>query len=357
MLFIDAKYAEILGSRLRNFAKKKDYLWNYSCPVCGDSSKNKLKARGYIYRKKNDLFSKCHNCGSGLSLGNLIKYVDPNLYDQYTLERYKEGATGRMSHKKIKEVNDDFFVTEPVKNTLQFTGNIEEGNVSFTDSILEPLTKMSDLPESHPAVQYLLSRIIPKDKWDLLYFAPKFKAFTNTVTPKFQEPIKDDHPRLIIPYFNNHGKVIAYQARAFGKEQPKYYTIKVDEDCEKIYGLDRVDYSKRVYVVEGPIDSLFLPNSIAVSGSSFDMISVRQLLTNATIVMDNEPRNKEIVKLLEKNIELGYNVCMFPDTVPYKDINEMVSGGMTPDEIMEIINTNTFSGAEAKLRFSKWKKI
>jgi len=342
MLFIDAKYAQILGPRLRNFAQKKDYLWNYSCPVCGDSSKNKLKARGYIYRKKNDLFTKCHNCGHGSTLGNLIKYVDTNLYDQYVLERYKDGATGRKSHKDVDENN--FFKTEPVK-------------VPLTDGILDPLKKITDLPESHPAVQYVLSRLIPKENWGLLYFAPKFKAFTNNITPKFQEPIKDDHPRLIIPYFNKHGKVFAYQARAFGKEQPKYYTIKIDEDYEKIYGLERVDFSKRIYVVEGPIDSLFLPNAIAVSGSSFDMISVRQLLTNATIVMDNEPRNKEIVKLLDKNIELGYNVSMLPDTIPYKDINEMVEGGMTPNEILDVINTNTFSGMEAKLKFSTWKKI
>ena len=342
MLFIDAKYAQILGPRLRNFAQKKDYLWNYSCPVCGDSSKNKLKARGYIYRKKNDLFTKCHNCGHGSTLGNLIKYVDTNLYDQYVLERYKDGATGRKSHKDVDENN--FFKTEPVK-------------VPLTDGILDPLKKITDLPESHPAVQYVLSRLIPKENWGLLYFAPKFKAFTNNITPKFQEPIKDDHPRLIIPYFNKHGKVFAYQARAFGKEQPKYYTIKIEEDYEKIYGLERVDFSKRIYVVEGPIDSLFLPNAIAVSGSSFDMISVRQLLTNATIVMDNEPRNKEIVKLLDKNIDLGYNVSMLPDTIPYKDINEMIEGGMTSDEILDVINTNTFSGMEAKLKFSTWKKI
>lgn len=352
MLFIDAKYAQILGSRLRNFAQKKDYLWNYSCPVCGDSSKNKLKARGYIYRTKNDLFAKCHNCGHSTTLGNLIKYVDTNLYDQYVLERYKEGASGRKSHKNVDE--KDFFKD---KNSLRLDELVEEGKVFLSDAILDPIKSIKNLPESHPAVQYILSRNIPKENWGLLFFAPRFKAFTNSVTPKFQEPIEGEHPRLIIPYFNNHGKVFAFQARAFGKETPKYYTIKVDESEEKIYGLERVDYSKRIYVVEGPIDSLFLPNAIAVSGSSFDMPSVRQILTNATIVMDNEPRSKEIVKLLEKNIELGYNVCMFPDTIPYKDINEMVSAGMTSDKILEVINTNTFSGMEAKLKFSTWKKI
>jgi hypothetical protein len=341
MLYIDAKYANILGSRLRNFKQKKDYLWNYSCPVCGDSSKNKLKARGYIYRKKNDLFCKCHNCGHGTSLGNLIKYVDTNLYDQYVMERYKDGAKGRQSHKDVSE----FF--EPTK----------ELEIPLTDDALDSLKKMSELPESHPALQYVISRSIPREKWDLLYFAPRFKAFTNTLTPKFQEPIEGEHPRMIIPYFNQHGKMFAFQARAFGKEQPKYYTIKIDEDQDKVYGLERVDYSKTVYVTEGPIDSLFLPNAIAVSGSSFDTPTVRRILANATIVMDNEPRSKEIVKLLEKNIELGYNVCMFPDSVREKDINEMILSGRSQEEILEIINTNTYSGMEANLRFSTWKKI
>lgn len=342
MLFIDAKYAQILGSRLRNFKQKNDYLWNYSCPVCGDSSKNKLKARGYIYRAKQDLFVKCHNCGYGTNIGNLIKYVDPMLYDQYVLERYKAGATKHNDHKDIKETS---LVVEKKPTVL-------------TDSILEPLKSLSDLPLTHPAVQYVINRKIPKDKWDLLYFAPKFKAFTNSVTPKFVEPIVDEHPRMIIPYFTNHGKCFAFQARAYGDEEPKYYTIKVDDTQEKIYGLERIDYGKRILVVEGPIDSLFLPNAVAVSGASFDTPTIRSILTNATIIMDNEPRNKDIVKQLEKYIELGYSVCMFPDFIRQKDINEMIlHSGMAVDEIVDLINTNTYTGMEAKLIFSTWRKV
>ena len=340
MLFIDAKYAQILGSRLRNFKQKNDYLWNYSCPVCGDSSKNKLKARGYIYRTKSDLFCKCHNCGHSTNLGNLIKYVDPRLYDEYVLERYKAGAVKENSHKDVSKII-------PEKETPQL----------LEDYILSSLSRIDTLDVSHPAVQYVLKRKIPRDQWHLLYFAPKFKKFTNSVTPKFVEPIEGEHPRMIIPYFTSAGKCFAFQARAYGDEDPKYYTIKVDETEEKIYGLDRVNYGKRIYVVEGPLDSLFLPNAIAVSGSSFDTPTIRKLLTNATIVMDNEPRNKDIVKQLEKYIELGYSVCMYPDTVTQKDINDMIlHGGMTPDEIIELINTNTYTGMEAKLKFINWRK-
>ena len=338
MLHIDMKFASLLGTRLRNFAKKNDYLWNYSCPVCGDSKTNPRKARGYIYKFKQDLLVKCHKCGYSTNIGNLIKYLDSNLYDEYVVERYKTGATRYNDHKEIADV---------LPPTVE---------LDLIDSTLDDLSRIDRMLEDHPAVRYIADRKIPKDKWHLLYFAPKFKTYVNTITAKFQEPILDEQPRLVIPFFNTHGKVVAFQGRAFGKEEPKYYTIKIDEDEEKIYGLERVDYSKRIYVVEGPIDSLFLPNSIAVSGASFDTPTIRKLLTNATIIMDNEPRSKDITRQLAKYIDKEYNVVMYPDTVKEKDINDMILSGKSPDQILHLINNNTFSGVEAKLKFTEWRK-
>lgn len=338
MLHTDLKYTSILGSRLRNFTKKNDYLWNYSCPVCGDSKTNTRKARGFIYRFKQDLLVKCHKCGYSSNLGNLIKHIDSNLYDEYVVERYKSGATKYNDHKDISEVL-------PKKKVV----------VQNEDKILQGLQRIDSLSESHPAVKYILNRKIPKDKWSLLYFCPKFKEWSNDRVFKFTN-LEDDHPRLVIPFFNSSGNCFAYQGRAFGKEEPKYYTIKIDETQEKIYGFDRIDQSSKVYVVEGPIDSLFLPNAIAVSGASFDTPLIRSILSNATIIMDNEPRSPIIAKQLYNYIELGYSVCLFPNTVREKDINELILSGKTIKEVVELINTNTFSGIEAKLKFTEWRK-
>ena len=341
MLYIDIQYTNRLGSYLRNFKQKSQYLWNSSCPVCGDSKTKTTKARLYIYRQQTGLFVKCHKCGYSTNIGNLIKYVDATLYSEYVLERYKSNAKPHNDHRKIEEAIPEL---KPVKLLLE-------------DNILSKLKRVDTLKETHPAVKYAVSRKIPESLWHLLYYTPKFYKYVNeNVIFKFPN-LDGDHPRLIIPFFKPTGKCFALQGRAFGKEIPKYYTIKVDETDEKIFGLERVDYSKPIYITEGPIDSLFIPNAIAVSGSSFDGPTIKQIMTNAVIIPDNEPRHKDIVKIIDKNIKLGYNVVLWPDTVQEKDINEMILSGRTPEEIMEIIKDNTYNGIEAKLRLATWKKI
>jgi len=341
MLFIDAKYASMLSPRLRNFKQQKDYLWNFSCPICGDSSKNKLKARGYIYKMKSDLCVKCHNCGYGANLGNFIKQIDTHLYDEYVIERYKAGAVRYNAHKDISAV---------LPKEKEVTELLE-------DEVLTKLQRLDLLDESHPAVQYCVDRKIPKDKFDLIYFCKKFKQWSNSIKFKFANE-DNDAPRLVFPFFTPEGKVFAYSGRAFGKEEPKYITIKLDEDKEKIYGMDRVDWSKKVFVVEGQIDSLFLPNCLAVSGASFDLLEIQKVKTNSVLIMDNEPRNKDIVKQLEKYIKAGYTVCMFPETIEQKDINDMIlNGGMSVNEIVDTINKNSYTGLNALARFATWRKV
>ena len=170
-----------------------------------------------------------------------------------------------------------------------------------------------------------------------------------------------DHPRLMIPFRNEEGEIFAYQGRAFGKEIPKYITIKLDEDADKIYGLDRANHDKQIYVVEGPIDSMFLDNCIAVAGADFSKplsIGGRLMLNGElTIIFDNEPRNKEICKQIEKTISQGRNVVIWPDSMKHKDINDMILAGYSKKDIQQIITENTFQTASASLRFAEWRKI
>jgi transcription elongation factor Elf1 len=337
--YIDIKYLNIIQSSLPLFKKKGDFLWNFRCPYCGDSKKSRSKARGFVFRKKNDLFFKCHNCGVGANLANLIKYVDSNSYDDYILERYKSGA-------KQQTPEPEFKFNEPVFRKK---------------GILKGLKSIQDLPKEHPARQIIEKRFIPPKSLADLYLCESFYKFTNALVPNKFPSLEGDHPRLVIPFRDEDGEVFAYQGRSFGKEQPKYITIRLDDEHDKIFGLDRIDNGKEIYVTEGPLDSLFLDNCIAVAGSDFSKpLSIGgKLIPNGqlTIVYDNEPRNGEIVKQIERMIGKGRKLVLWPDSMEEKDINDMIVSGMTKEEIQEMIKNNTFVDVEAQLRFAEWRKI
>ena len=338
MNYIDTKYISLISHRLRNFTKKGDYLWNFSCPYCGDSTTNKRKARGFIYRTKNDLFYKCHNCSHGTNLAKLIEYVDVSLHKEYVLERYKEGLTSsgqgdRTPGAGIK--TPEFNFTKPVfKKSLK-------------------LQSFAELDDNHPAVKILSKRNLPKETWNDIYFSPKFFEFCNTHVENKFPSLKGDHPRMVIPFRNKDGEIFAFQGRAFGNEKQKYITIILDKDHPKIFGLDRVDDTFNIHVVEGPIDSLFLENGVAVAQSDLRLPDYKD---KAVLIPDNEPRNVEVCKQIEKFIDEDYSVCIWPKGIKEKDINDMILSGITPAEIMNIIHSNTHKGLQAKTVFNSWKR-
>ena len=233
--YIDLKYINEISARLSQFKKKGDYLFNFRCPHCGDSKKSKTKARAYLYRVKNDMFFKCHNCGEGQSLTNFLKFLDNKKYEQYLLERYKGSAPSTPQPKfndfkpKFKEVD-----------------------------ILDGLTPVSELKDNHPVKQYVIKRKIPEKYFSKLFLCNKFMAFVNKAKPNTFSHTKGEHPRLIIPFYDINNKVFAFQGRAFGKEQPKYLTVKLDENKQKVYGLNTVNLQEHIHIVEGPIDSMFV---------------------------------------------------------------------------------------------------
>jgi len=330
--YIDLKFINDLSGRLSQFKKKTDYLFNFRCPHCGDSQKSKTKARAYLYRIKNDMFFKCHNCGQGQNLANFIKFVDPKLYESYLLERYKKSAPATPKPK---------FDFKPTKFTNQ--------------TPIDDLKSIRDLSEDHPAKLYCVNRKIPEKYFDKLFLSDKFMTLVNEVKPNTYK-ITKDHPRLIIPFYDTTGKVFAFQGRAFGKEQPKYLTIKLDENKQKVYGLDKVSFQKPIYITEGPIDSLFIDNCLAAGGA--DLFLKNKIPNeNITYIFDNEPRNKEIVKRMYKVIEQDFNVVIWPEDLQLKDVNDMIMSGLTKFELQDIISNNTYSKLSALTKLNYWKKI
>jgi hypothetical protein len=279
---------------------------------------------------KNDMFFKCHNCGEGQSFSNFLKFIDRKKYENYLLERYKGSAP-----------------STPQPKFTDFKPQFKEVD------ILNGLQSVSELKEGHPVLDYVLKRKIPESYHSKLFLCNKFMAFVNKVKPNTFSHTKGEHPRLIIPFYDADGKVFAFQGRAFGKEQPKYLTIKLDENKQKVYGLETVNLQEHVTIVEGPIDSMFLNNCLAAAGAD---LTLRIEPDNITYIFDNEPRNKEIIKRMYDVVEKDYNLVVWPDDMRHKDINDMILSGMSKAEVQTIISNNTFAQLEALTKLSYFKK-
>lgn len=333
--YIDLNYISKLQPRLQQFKKKRDYLFNFRCPVCGDSKKNKTKARAYLYKVKTDMFFKCHNCGAGHNLANLIKLLDKPLYDQYVVERYK--GSKPVSEKNLFD---------------KFKTNTKE---RLKTSPLQGLTPIKELDNEHPAKKYVTNRKISEQFFDKLYYCKKFQDYVNKLRPGTFSSINKsyEHPRLIIPFYDVDNEVFAIQGRAFGKEQPKYLTIKLKENKQKIFGLERINLHRRLYIVEGPLDSLFLDNCLAAAGADLQLPVEKK---DVVFIFDNEPRNKQIVDRMYKMIEKDYMIVIWPEGQKEKDINDMIINGKTKEEVQKIISDNTYSGLSALTQLNSYKR-
>lgn len=335
MLFVDIEFARRLGVQLRNFKDKGSNLFNFSCPLCGDSKRNKRKARGYLFQRKGGLFYRCHNCGASTTLGKFISQVDSALGEEYKLEKFRQN-----SHKNNP-------VEKPPVSVQQ-----QELSKKVEDNYIG-LKSVHTLPNDHIAWHFCEKRLIPYDARKELYFAPRFKQWVTSKSdnPRYQDFVDD--PRLVIPFYDVNGRLIACQGRSLMKSSIRYLTVKIVEDAPKVYGLERWRPQERTYVVEGPLDSLFLDNCLAVAGADLTEYSLlNKKLT--TLVFDNEPRNPITVKKISTAIDRGWTVFIPPEHFSGKDINEAILAGHRG--IQSIIDSNSHDGPVASLKLSLWKK-
>ena len=319
---VDSKFISLVSSRLQKFKRVKAGLFNFRCPICGDSQKNKSKTRGYLYEVKANTNFKCHNCGASMSLNNFLKKIDPVIQKQYALEKFKEGHTGR-----------NFVVDEP---EFKFEAP------KFKTKIKLP--KATEIPR---AAGYLMARKLDPSRF---YYAKHFKKFANSLKPTFDSE-KHDEDRIIIPLYYEKN-LIGFQGRSIDPNPVKYITVMLDDDAPKIYGLDNIRTDAPVYITEGPFDSTFIRNAIAMCGADADV--GRWGISNPVWIYDNEPRNREITNRIAKTIDAGDSVVIWPNGIDDKDINDMVMSGL---DVQSVIDSNTYSGLEAQLKFTTWKKI
>ena len=322
MNLVDSKYIGLVSSRLQKFKRIKTDLYNFRCPICGDSQKNKSKTRGYLYAVKADMNFRCHNCGASMTLSNFLKEIDPVIHKQYVFERFKDGHTGR--------------------GTV-----VEEPKFNFKPPEFKPKLDLPKASTNVAAKTYLENRKLNPDKF---YYTDKFKAWSNSHVKTFDD-VNYDEPRIIIPLFYKK-TLVGFQGRSLGPSKVKYITVMINDDAPKIYGLDNIRTDAPVFVTEGPIDSTFLRNSIAMCGADGDV--GKWGVSTPVWVYDNEPRSKEITSRISSTIAKGDSVVIWPSNVKEKDVNDMVLAG---HDVQSIVESNTYDGLEATLQFTTWKRI
>jgi len=352
-MFIERKYLMLASARFSGFKQIDKNLWVCRCPFCGDSKRNKRKKRGYFFpsEDRQSIIFYCHNCSESHSLYNILKNNDEALWKQYMFERIKDKRHNKSSDEE-QTIDEGFVSTVP-----QFASS---------DNILDSEFLHSIEPESKEWNYLVIERKInPAHVGKYFRYCSKFKEFVNSVVPgKFDEDsLKKDGPRIIILFFDEDGKnVHTIQGRAlpWQNQYVKYITIRIDENYPKVFGLDRpIDIHRPLYVVEGPIDSLFLQNCIAVAGSDLlslynKLIMKKGGLPAPVFIYDNEPRSIEIVKKMEKVIDIGHGILIWPIHIKQKDINDAVKDGIVMESVLEKCVCNTL---EAKLKFNRWRKV
>jgi hypothetical protein len=272
--------------------------------------------------------------------------LDAGLYKEYVMERYKAGESGNNSFKQVTTI------APPRFDKLN------------TDITYQNAERCDKLPDNHFCIQYLKNRRIPKDYYKLLYYTDNYKQFVSEVYPQVDKEITADK-RLVIPFYDQYNSLIALSGRALEVSDYKlrYVTLRTNESEDKlIYGMDRINTNETVRIVEGPIDSLFLQNCVAAGDANLSLVAKEMIKLgvkkdNIVLCPDREPRNREIVKNINRFIEEGFTVCLLPETIIGKDINEYIMNGTSSEEIEKIISNNTYNGLRLKLEFSRWKKI
>jgi len=257
-----------------------------------------------------------------MSFNNFLKEIDPTLQKQYAMEKFKSGHTGR-----------NFVTEEPV---FKFEAP------KFRKKM--DLPRASEIPK---AAGYLVARKLDPTKF---YYAERFKEFTNSIKHTFDDTNYEEG-RIIIPLYYKKN-LIGFQGRSIDPSPIKYITVMLDDDAPKIYGLDEIQTDKTVYVTEGPFDSTFVCNSVAMCGADANVSNWG--ISNPVWIYDNEPRNREILSRIERTISDGERIVIWPDNIEDKDINDMVMSGL---DVQSVIESNTYSGLQAKLKFTTWKKI
>lgn len=352
MEWLQRKYILLQSNALEMF-KERGGAFNFRCPYCGDSKKSKTKARGYFLKRDGKYHYHCHNCQINRSVDNFLKDQNPLLFREYKFEvmREKQEVLDVLNPDKLPDAPS---LPSAVDDCADVTSKYQP---TLGAKPLKELKAVSKLSHTHPAHRYVRARGIPPNlHYKIFYVENGYQWAKKWLPEKFTLDWKGKDPRIVLPLVGKDKKCYGAIGRAIGTSEQRYLKLNWADESGFIYGLDTVDVSRTVYVMEGQFDSMFIPNSVAVGSMAFDLVKQHLPTEDVVIVLDNEPRSKTTVEQYKKAVDYGYKICVWPSHIQHKDINDMILSGIPAHDLKVIIDTNTHQGLSAKLAISAWRK-
>lgn len=341
MSYLEEKYINSISFELPKFEQtsRQPPVFNFVCvqPGCG-AGKKRIKKKAYFYLKDDHFYYKCFRCGHHQRFTNFLKEFNSSLYQEYVLENLQETKKARPERLK-------FTATQNATELLEERRRME--------AIMALFRSVDHVPMKHPAFQYVKRRKIDPKWYHRLFVIEEAKDIAK-LFPEYEEKVRGSETRLFIPCFDRDGQLVGGTCRAIDPcLELRYIAVRVHDQSELVFNLDLIELHEPVLVVEGPIDSMFLPNCIGAGGLNLKKLLKIVPRDNLTLVFDNQPKHPTVVSSMRSAISLGLPVVIWPNELPYKDINDMVLNNVEP---LPIIKSHTYRDTQAGVRLELWKR-
>lgn len=355
MNHVDYKYLMIVSSRLERFKDTGAGVYNFRCPFCGDSKRNKHKARGYILTNEKRVVFKCHNCGKFVGFGDFIAELDAELFREYKLEKFRQSSSSRSP------------TATPPAN---LTSSRQVALVANTRNVLRDCYPLDSVPSDLRCVrEYAERRRIPDSFFNKELFAARSINEIAKYLPGYRDTSFPNFCVLVIPFLRRDGSFNFLQCRSLDSDCPsnhRFVTLDLGEDSPKLWGDFRANYLRPIYVLEGPIDAMFIENGVALAGAThtqaLSFLRQRQSEDSASapsprnicFCYDNDYRdNPDILRQIHRRADEGHGVVLYDKRFVFKDINDAVKAGWSVAEVNGYVRERTFFGLAAKLELSR----
>jgi len=310
--------------------KKGTQVYNGCCPSCREGKSWGRKKRLYYMPKEDYLI--CHNCQRSW---NPINWI---------MEQ-----SGMAFHEVINESeqfdSDEFEVNEVTNKPIVKVGTLPDDSINLFDKQQTNFYKDNKVVQD--ALKYITNRRLDTavNRPRALYISLKDYVHKN---------------RLCIPFYNSDGQITYYQTRALYKkdeiDKPKYLSKMHGEKA--VFGMHNVDPElDHLFIFEGPIDSMFVKNGIAMAGISLSEKQEEELkpfiFHNKIWVLDNQLDNKDVKKKLTQLVEQGEKVFIWPKKYKdFKDLNEICQKYKLDQISPKFFIDNSVDGVEALMKLN-----